>query len=206
MTAVALTFVFSACEPSDANKDYGFPLIYIPQATVTGLDNSYPIPTGPIAQNSTYSCRYNKENGRLEIALGVIRAGYIANAKGFSVTLGVDSELTDAKLAEYGAAAIALPTELCTIPDKISVKAGSNSGTCYVGIDLNALSKMSLFDTATKTYKKLVLGLRISDPTEYKLAEENTSVAVVLDLNSTHWDDVAENLPESIIRDLFPKY
>lgn len=139
MTAVALIFVFSACEPSDANKDYGFPLIYIPQATVTGLDNSYPIPTGPIAQNSTYSCRYNKENGRLEIALGVIRAGYIANAKGFSVTLGVDSELTDAKLAEYGAAAIALPTELCTIPDKISVKAGSNSGTCYVGIDLNAL-------------------------------------------------------------------
>ena len=52
--AVALTFVFSSCEPSDANKDYGFPLIYIPQATVTGLDNSYPIPTGPIAQNSTY--------------------------------------------------------------------------------------------------------------------------------------------------------
>lgn len=86
------------------------------------------------------------------------------------------------------------------------MKAGSNSGTCYVGIDLNALSKISLFDTATKTYKKLVLGLRISDPTEYELAEENISVAVVLDLNSSHWDDVAENLPESIIRDLFPKY
>lgn len=207
--AVALSFVFSSCDKSDAKKDYGFPLIYIPQATVTGLDNTYPIPNGPISQNSTYCCRYNKETSKLEIALGVVRAGYIANAKAFSVNLGEDTELTDAKLAEYSAKnenAIALPLDCCSLPEKISVEAGKNSGTCYLGLDLKALAKLPLFDTVSKKYKLLVLGLKISNPTEYELAETNTRVAIVLDFNSKYWDEVAENAPESIIRDLFPKY
>ena len=200
-----LAFVLSSCQISDAERDYGFPLIYIPQATITGLDNTYPIPFGPIGQNSTYSCKYNEKNGTLDIALGVIRAGAIKNAKGFSVSLGVSEEQTQRKLDEYTAksvSAIALPISLCDIPQKINVERGKNSGTCYVSVDFEELSTMSISDSGK--YSLLVLGLQISEPTEYELAEENTSVVIVIDLNSSYWDDLAENLPESVVRDLFP--
>ena len=50
-----LVSAFVSCQPNDATKDYGFAKIYIPQATVTGLDNSYPIPLGPFYQNSVYT-------------------------------------------------------------------------------------------------------------------------------------------------------
>lgn len=201
------SFVISGCGKSDADKDYGFPLIYIPQATVTGLDNSYPIPNGPIGQNSAYSCRYNESTGMLEICLGVIRSGYISDAKGFSVELVVSQELTDSKLAEYATKSVpaqALPLDCCTIPGVITVPAGKNGSTIYLGVDLRKLAELPLYESGA--YKILVLGLQLANPTAYELAEENTSVAVVLDLNSQYWNDVAENLPESAIRDIFPIY
>ncbi len=202
-----LMFLSFSCQESDADMDYGFPLIYIPQATVTGLDNSYPIPNGPFGQNSIYTCRYDEKSGKLEIALGVIRSGAIADAKGFSVCLKVSEEQTEKKLSEYAdksVDAMQLPLSLCDIPAHITVDKGKNSGTCYIGVNMKELSSMSLYDSGR--YKMLVLGLEISDPTEYSLAEENTKVVIVLDLNSAYWDDIAENLPESEIRDLFPIY
>lgn len=203
---IALVAV-SACGKNDATDDYGFPLVYIPQATVTGLDNSYPIPNGPVGQNSTYSCRYDESAGVLEIALGVIRSGYLHNAKGFSVSLKTSSSVCGDKLADYESKSVPaalLPLEYCTVPQTITVEPGKNGATCYVGVDLEGLSELSLYESGA--YKILLLGLEISDPTEYELAEENTSVVIVLDLNSAYWDDVAENLPESAIRDLFPIY
>jgi hypothetical protein len=54
-------------------------------------------------------------------------------------------------------------------------------------------------------YQLLVLGLEIANPTEYELAESNTSVVIVLDLNSSEWDEaLAKNLPEGGVRTLFP--
>lgn len=203
---IALVAV-SACRKNDATADYGFPLVYIPQATVTGLDNSYPIPNGPFGQNSTWSCRYDESSGVLEISLGVIRSGYLHDAKGFSVKLNVSPSVCEGKLADYESKSVPaelLPFEYCSVPQTITVDAGKNGGTCYVGVDLKKLSELSLYESGA--YKILLLGLEISDPTEYELAEENTSVVIVLDLNSAYWDDVAENLPESAIRDLFPIY
>ena len=205
LSGAVAALVLSSCQPSDAEKDYGFPLIYIPQATVTGLDNTYPIPLGPFGQNSTYSCRYDEKNGTLDIALGVVRAGVIKNAKGFSVSLGVSEEQTQRKIDEYvskSVSAMALPLSLCDIPQKIKVEKEKNSGTCYVSVDFKKLSTMPIYDSGK--YSLLVLGLQISEPTEYELAEENTSVVIVIDLNSSYWDDIAENLPESAVRDLFP--
>lgn len=205
---ISIASIFAcACQKSDANKDYGFPLIYIPQATVTGLDNSYPIPNGPIGQSSNYVCKYNEKTGTLDIALGVVRSGYISNAKGFTVKLRTSNELTDLKLDELlqkSSSAVALPLKYCTIPEIIEVAPGKNSGTCYVSIDMKGLSSESLYDGSE--YKRLVLGLEIYEPSAYELAQSNTSVVIIVDLNSTHWDNVAENLPESAIRDLFPIY
>lgn len=209
LIAVAIAAVLSACSEDDATKDYGFAKVYIPQATMTGLDNSYPIPSGPFYQNSTYTCRYDRPSGILNVALGVIRSGYFKEQKAFSVDLGVSAAETTRKLSEYtdkGTPAVQLPQDLCTIPGKISVPADSADGTCYIGIDIKklALQQASLY-TGTE-YKLLVLGLEISNPTEYELSDNYTSVVLVLDLNSQYWDDVAEDKPESDIRSLFPIY
>ena len=48
---IALTAGIAACSKEDATKDYGFAKVYIPQATVTGIDNSYPIPLGPFSHS-----------------------------------------------------------------------------------------------------------------------------------------------------------
>lgn len=202
---ILLASVFYGCEPDDANKDYGFPKIYIPQATVTGLDNTYPIPNGPFGQNTSYTCYF--EDGSLYIALGVVRAGVIADAQGFTVDLSVSRTGTDAKLDEYaeaGTPATELPASLCTIPDKIGVNPGENTGTCYMAVNLEELAKQQPSLVEGEKYKLLVMCLEISNPTCYELNDSNTSVVVVLDLNSSHWDTVAENLPESEVRVLFP--
>lgn len=201
--AFAAVLSFTACEAGDSEVDLGNPVIYIPQATVTGLDNSYPIPSGPFGQNTSYTC--NVKDGKLNIALGVIRAGFIKNAKAFSVNLGTSNSETARKLAEYAekeTPAMALPESVCSIPGKIEVEAGKNSGTCYVSVDLNALANNASIK-AESQYKLLVLGLEISNPTEYELAEKNTSVVIVLDLNSSNWDNLG-NMPEAAVRTMFP--
>jgi len=209
---LALALTLTACQPDDAKMDYGFPMVYIPQATVTGLDNSYPIPLGAFYQNSVYTCAYDKQSGKLNVVLGVIRSGYLSNQQAFSVDLGVCKSETDRKLAEYdgkGTPAAELPASVCSIPSKISVEAGNNGGTCYVAIDMKALASQQSSLYVEGKYKLLVLGLEISNlsgPAEYKLADNYTSVVLVLDLNSEHWDSVAENKPESAIRSLFPIY
>ena len=198
---LAAALCLAACSPDDATRDYGFPKVYIPQATVTGLDNSYPIPLGAFGQNSVYTCRYDAASGKLSIALGVMRSGYLSEQKAFSVDLGLCQSETDRKLDEYadkGTPAQALPVDLCTIPSKIEVPAGSNGGTCYVEVDLKALSLQRAPLQTAEGYKLLVLGLGISNPTEYELAESNTSVVIVLDLASEYWkDDVRSLFPLS---------
>ncbi len=196
----ALAVVISAsCEKADALKDYGFPKIYIPQATTTGLDNSYLIPGGPFGQNSTYTCRFEPGTGILDIALGVNRSGYLSESKAFSVKLSECPDETERKLAEFsgkGTSATALPSDCCTIPAQISVEKGQHSGSCYISVDMNALSARKASLMEGDVYKILVMGLEISDPSEYELAESNTSVVIVLDLNSTYW--------EEDVRTLFP--
>lgn len=191
-----------SCE-SDSTKDTGNAVIYIPQANITGLDNTYPIPNGSLNQNTNYVCKYDKATGMLGVNVGVIRAGYINNAKGFSVDLKECSSETERKVNELGNA-MAIPSDCFSIPAKIEVPAGKNSATCYVSINLQKLSanKASFFDGTE--YKKLVLGLEIANPTAYELAETNTKVVIVLDLNSEHWDTVSADKPESAVRILFP--
>lgn len=197
--------VLVGCEPADSSKDYGFAKIYIPQATVSGLDNTYPIPLGSFGQNSTYACYF--EDGSLHIALGVVRAGYISDAAGFSVDLGLSDPETERKLAEYAekdTPAMEMPSDICTVPGKITAEDGKNTGTCYVTFDMEALAARQSELVEDGRYRLLVLGLEISNPTRYELADTNTSVVIVLDLNSSHWDNIAENLPESEVRNLFP--
>lgn len=199
LPVLALFFAFAACEENDATRDYGFAKLYIPQATVTGLDNSYPIPLGPFGQNSVYTCKYDNGTGILDIEVGVIRSGYYAEQKGYSVDLKVSDTETADKLATYseaGTPAAELPAAVVTVPSKITVPAGQSGEAVYVSVDLKALALQKTSLWVTDKYKLLVLGLEISNPTEYELADNNTSVVIVLDLNSEYWD--------TEVRTLFP--
>lgn len=187
---VLTAFTLASCEKGDSEKDLGFPVIYIPQATVTGLDNSYPVPAGPLDQLTTCNC--SVENGKLNIILGVTRAGFIADKKGFSVSLGECQAETDRKLAGYqedGTPAMALPSGTYSFPSKIEVPAGENGATCFVTVDLASLASHKEEIFSDNGSKLLVLGLEISNPTAYELAETNTSVVLVIDPASAHWGD-----------------
>lgn len=205
ITILLSVTAFTGCEQNDNDRDYGFPKIYIPQATITGLDNSYPIPAGPFGQSTSYTCHFR--DGKLNIAIGAVRAGVLADQKAFTVDLSVSQEETDRKLKELnekGTPAAEFPSDVYSFPEKISIDKGKNTGTCYVAVDMEKLSRQQAALYENGSYRLLVLGLEISNPTNYELADTNTSVIIILDLNSVHWDNVAENLPESEVRALFP--
>lgn len=202
MVAFAAVALCTSCE-SDSTKDLGNALIYIPQATITGLDNTYPVPNGSLDQNTNYVCKFDKATGMLGVNVGVVRSGFVNNAKGFSVDLKECSSETDRKVNEL-VKAMAIPSDCFTIPSKIEVQQGKNTASCYVNINLNTLSANRASFYAGGEYKKLVLGLEIANPTAYELAETNTQVVIVLDLNSEHWDNVSADKPESAVRALFP--
>lgn len=195
-----------SCGESDTEKDYGFPKIYIPQATITGLDNSYPVPNGPFGQSTTYNCFY--KDGVLNVVLGVVRAGYIANAKEFSVNIEISQDETDMKVSqlnESGKAAMQLPSGSYQLPANLNVDAGKNTGTFYLSVNLRELANSSASLVEGNKWKMLVLAIKITNPSNYELSDQNTSVVVIIDLNSNYWDDVDKNLPESEVRTLFPK-
>ena len=188
LTGLAVALI--ACGKEDANKDYGFARVYIPQATVTGIDNSYPIPMGPFGQNSKFTCTYDGASDRLDIVVGVIRSGYFAVQQGYSVNLGASATLTAEKVAEIGG--VELPSAVCTIPGSITVPDGESGATTKVGVDLKALSgqRATFYDSGA--YKTLVLALEISNlqaPADYSLADQYTSVVILLDLGSEYWDE-----------------
>lgn len=188
--AVVAALALSGCEKGDSQKDLGFPVIYIPQATVTGLDNTYPVPAGPLDQYTTCNCKV--EDGKLDVIIGVLRSGFIADRKAYSVSLGECPSETQSKLdgyAEAGTPAMALPAGTYSIPSKIEVPAGENGATCYVSIDLAALAAHKTEIAQGDGCKLLVLGLEISNPTQYSLAEKNTSVVMVIDPASEYWGE-----------------
>lgn len=196
---IALTAGIAACSKEDATKDYGFAKVYIPQATVTGIDNSYPIPLGPFYQNSKYTCSYSKETGKLDIVVGVIRSGYFATQSGYSVSLG--------KFTPSGAEGVEMPADVVSFPSSIVVPDGESGATVKVSVDLKALATKRASFYASGVYQIIYLGLEISNlqgPAEYALAGSNTSVVIKLDMGSEHWDSVDAGKPEAEVRTLFP--
>lgn len=181
-----------SCEQGDSQKDLGFPVIYIPQAAYTGLDNSYPVPAGPLSQYR--SCNCTVKDGKLNIILGVTRAGFIADKQAFSVDLGECRSEADRKLAEYeekGTPAMILPEGTYSFPSKIDVPAGASEATCLVTVDLTALASHKDEIVTGDGCKLLLLGLEISNPSAYSLAESNTSVVLIIDPASEDWEGQA---------------
>jgi len=171
--AIALT----NCKEGDGQADYGFGVIYIPQATFTGLDNTFPVPGG--GGPNTYNYKVDNSGGKLNIILGVLRAGKIADAGGFTVDVLVSTGETNEAIASGEIRnAEALPSSMYTMDNKVTVEAGKNSASFYLSVDIN-----QLLDGANEG-KNLVLAVAIANPTDFELSETNTSVVVIIDVEA----------------------
>ena len=154
LTACAL-LAFS-CTKGDGDADYGNPYIYIPQAMFDGgLSSDYPVPSGDGA--TTYNFLSDGES--IHILLGVIRSGKEA---GQAFTVRVLATSSD--FPEY------------TLPETVSVAAGSNRASFSLDLPLSVLNDFK--------DRKPAITVAISNPTAYQLAAQATSVRVVVDINA----------------------
>ena len=178
--AVITAAFWSSCQKGDGDADYGFAYVYIPQATFTSLDNTYPVPSG--AGKNTYNFKVDTLSDgtpdKINIILGVLRSGKISDAEGFTVNVNVLSEMTNDAIIALDDA-LPLPASMFTIPDKAVVEAGTNSALFYVTVDVNQLTNSMYIG------KKLVLAVGISEPTNnFELAKDNTSVVIIIDVDA----------------------
>ncbi|MCL2512017.1 MAG: DUF1735 domain-containing protein [Bacteroidales bacterium] len=170
--------ILAGCKEGDGEADYGFGYVYMPQASFTGVDNHYPVPSGNGI--NTYNFVVSEGKDKLNIILGVSRSGKITNAGGFSVNVRVSPAETDEVIVSGEIEnAMALPSGMYQMPDLVTVEAGKNSASFYLSVDVNQL-KNNTYDGSN-----LVLAVEISNPTNnFELAEMNTSVVVVIDVDA----------------------
>jgi len=174
---LAFTALFSlavaSCGKGDGEADCGLAFVYMPQATITGSSNQYPVPSG----DGTHTYNFKLEGGKLNIILGVLRSGKFDNPQGFSVNIQVSSAETDNAVALIDNA-VALPSNIYQMPNKVTVEDGNSSATFYLSVDVNQLLN------GTYDGKQLVLAVEMGEPTHYNRAEQNTSVVVVIDVDA----------------------
>ena len=181
--AVICTLMMTGCQEGDGDADYGFPYVYIPQATFTGLNNFYPVPGGS-GDYSTLTYKVEKQGNTpttLNVLLGVLRSGKFSDAGGFTVNVDVLSGMTSEMIASGEITdAVALPSSMYTIPNKVSVESGSNNASFYLSVDIGKLMD------GTYNGKNLVLAVGISnpEPKNFLLSETNTSVVVIIDVDA----------------------
>lgn len=172
--AAICIILITNCKDGAGEADYGFPLVYMPQADVNGVNNHYIVPGGDSL--STYN--FKVSNGKLDIILGVARAGKISNADGFSVDIKVLPNEANEVIAsgEYENPMV-LPAEMYQIPNKVTVEKGENIAAFYLSVDINQLNSSEYVE------KNLILAVGISNPTNnFELSKTNTSVVVVIDV------------------------
>lgn len=169
ISLLILTISYS-CQEGDGDQDYGLAYIYMPQAMVSGgLDNYFNVPSG----GSEYTYNFKVQDGKLNVILGVLRSGKLPN-KAYSVTVTASVPSSNILSAIGG---VAMPSSIYSLPQEVNVPSDQSGGTFYLSIDADALN------SNVYNGKKLVLIVAVSNPSNFELAEEGTSVAVVIDVD-----------------------
>jgi hypothetical protein len=173
--AIALITIFSGCKKGDGDADYGYTYIYMPQATVSGSDQDYTVPSG---STSTYNFVADTVNNKLDVILGVLRSGK-QSCDGYTVDVVVDNDTTNTMVANGTFTnGTLLPESMYTLPSTVTVPAGETSATFYLSIDAEALQATEYTD------KNLILTVRIANPTKYSLYDTYSKTVVIIDVNS----------------------
>ncbi len=110
--------------------------------------------------------------------LGVMRSGTFAG-EDFTVDVVVLKDKMDELIASGEVRnAVTMPGEIYTLPSKVAVT-NSNEATFYLSVD-----SLALMTNLAYTGQNMVLTVGLSNPTKYQLAEKNTFVNVIVDIDA----------------------
>lgn len=164
-----------ACTPDDNEKEWGVATVYMPQAAILngGLSNEYPVPLNN--NPSTQNYELDSVSNMLKITLGVYRSGLQA-LRAYSVSVKADIDAANTLLPTMGRAVL-LPADSYTLPEKVSVPDGKRQALFSLNVDLKQIVK----SYPGYANKKLVLVVKISDPTLYDLNPRLSQTVIVID-------------------------
>jgi hypothetical protein len=150
LAAVAvLATVLGGCQKEAGSLSYGTPVIYMPQSMQAGTSTSivYNVPSG--VDSNTYNFVIDTPNNKLNIVLGVLRSGKVADGA-FSVGVGVNPDTVSAAIAAGSLVGspdptdtiVLLPSSAYSLPATVAVPSGSNQATFYLSVDLTQLKAL----------------------------------------------------------------
>lgn len=175
MAMLLFAIGFVGCDGGDGDLDYGFAYLYMPQATSGGgLDNNYYVPSG----GGDYTANYRIKDQKLEIILGVLRSGQLAN-DAYSVDIISRADTTH-QIVTSGTIpnAVALSETQFSLPSAVSVPSSKSGETFYMSVPVETLKRTEFAG------KKLVATVAITNPTKYQLNTKKTSTVVIVDVDA----------------------
>lgn len=160
----------ASCAQGDGDKIYGVEKVYIPQSMADGgISNVYNVPSG----EGEYTYNFSIEEETVEVFLGVMRSGK-QSGDAFTVNVVVNDETTAAQAAALDAEVMG--ADIYTLPESVSVEAGSNQATFRLSLNKAALK--------AQAGKKLVLCVGLASPTKYELNEKASEVTVLVNVDA----------------------
>ncbi|MDP4209312.1 MAG: DUF1735 domain-containing protein [Bacteroidota bacterium] len=176
---VLIAAVFTGCQKSDSDVDYGYTYIYMPQSTLSsGSDNNFTVPLPSSILSITRNYQIDSVNHKLNICLGVTRSGK-QPSDGYAVNVVVDKDTTNALItAGKISNGMLLPDASYAVPSVVTVPAGKTFGTFYLTVDVTTL-KLDAY-----TGKNLAITVRIASPTNYSLNTKYSKTVVIIAVNA----------------------
>jgi len=164
------------------NKDetkYGTTNIFMPQAVNIsgGINANYPVPTG--TDSSTYNYQLDEVNHKINVILGVSRAGMQVN-EAFSVDIVTKADTINQMIANgtLDATTILMPAAIYSLPTGVSVDAGQSEATFDLSIDIEAIKQSEYAG------KKMALAVSISSKGKYAVAPALATTIVIVDVDA----------------------
>lgn len=179
LSVFALLWFFSSCEKDDSAKEYGIPLVYMPQSVNVslGLTAIYPVPSSSNGTSPTgVNYFVDEKNGKVNIILGASLSGTATGA--YSVDIKVNNDTIQQLLSNgtFGPNYAAMPASSFTIPAKLDVPE-TGAATFYLAVD------NSLIIDPAYLGKHLVLAVEISNGSKYTIDKSRATTIVDLDIS-----------------------
>jgi len=173
---ISFTAMYS-CQKDDSEKEYGFSKIYMPQSISlsAGINNNYPVPAG--TDSSTYNYSVDTNDKKIKVTLGSYLSGPVTDA--YSVDINVDNDTIQQLLNNKTldpALYTLLPAAMYTLPTRLDVP--GRSATFDLAIDIAQLK------SDTYKGKKLVLAVKLTNPTKFELNTALSTTIVIVDVDA----------------------
>lgn len=168
------TASFSSCDRGNDGEDYVMGKIFIPQTSVNAGIVSYDYPVPAAADSEQVHHELDESSNTLRVLLGVMHDGL--DALPYDVSVTVDGLLSESYASAYTNGVI-LDRKYYTLPEQVAVPAGAREAGFVLTVDLGKLTE----DYSRNVDKKFILGIRISNPSDYEINNDRNSVVVVID-------------------------